>query len=155
DLWGHRGFAREIGAIYHIAMVAEDHLFAHIPIRHYDRQAPITTTFPLEVAIEDSERCKRLAVYSVPSVENRPSSLAMAFRLARVDARPLDTLVDVSNYVMYDIGQPMHAFDAATITTRLVARHGNEKEMLVTLDGDKLELSMYDLVIGDGDRALA
>ena len=155
DLWGHRGFAREIAAIYGLEMVPEDNLLAHIPIRHYERQAPITTTFPLEVTIEDPVRCKRLAVFNIPKISYKASLLPMAFRLARIDARPHDALVDMTNYVMYDLGQPMHIFDAAAIATNFMARRAEEGEKILTLDGDSLTLTTYDLVIADGDKALA
>jgi phenylalanyl-tRNA synthetase beta chain len=155
DLWGHRGFAREVAALYDFTLIPEEHIVASIATRHYERQAPITTTFPLEVVIEDPERCKRLAVLNIPFLSYRASLIWMALRLARIDARPLHALVDMTNYVMYDIGQPMHMFDAQTITTSITARHAKEGETLVVLDGEELHLTMYDLVIADGDRALA
>lgn len=155
DLWGHRGFAREIAAIYGLNMVPEEQLLAHIPVRHYERQAPITTTVPFEIVIEDPLRCKRLAVLNMPRITYRSSLISMALRLARVDARPLDALVDMTNYVMYDLGQPMHIFDASFIKTRFLARPAQEDEKLMLLDGESVELTTYDVVIADEDKALA
>ena len=80
----------------------------------------------------------------------------MATRLARIDARPHDLLVDATNYVMFDIGQPMHAFDAATLTTGLlVGMHARDGEKLHLLDGDEVTLTKADYVISDGTEPLA
>ena len=156
DLWGHRGFAREVAALLQKELIPEDHLLASVTIKHYDHQAPAGASHPWTVEIDTSRVCRRLAVLYMPSINYQPSLLRMATRLARVDARPLDLLVDATNYVMFDIGQPMHAFDAATLTTGLlVGRLAHDGEKIQLLDGDEVTLTKVDYVISDGTEPLA
>ena len=80
----------------------------------------------------------------------------MAVRLARIDARPLDLLVDLTNYVMFDIGYPMHAFDASKIENKkLIARCARTDEKMTLLDGEEVTLTSHDCVIADGAKALS
>lgn len=151
DLWGHRGFARELAALFSWDLVPEDELAALLPIRHY----ALEVQTPYSLAI-DGKLCKRMAALVIPQVEMRASLPWMAFRLARVDGRPLHAVVDITNYVMFDLGQPMHAFDAAALAgNRLQARHAYAGERLTLLDGETITLTPDDCVIADASRALA
>ena len=78
----------------------------------------------------------------------------MAVRLAKVDSKPISALVDATNYVMLDLGQPMHAFDAGKLSNKLiVVRNAKNKETITVLDGDTLELTADDCVVTDGQKA--
>ena len=80
----------------------------------------------------------------------------MALRLARVTHAPLDLLVDMTNYVMFDIGHPMHAFDAEKIGTKhIVGRCAQEGEKIKLLDGDEVTLSSSDYVIANGEEPIS
>jgi len=161
DLWGHRGFAREIAALLGMQLISEEHFLAAKPIKHYTRSAPVSSTSPftLEITPEPGEcgrACRRLAGLYIPEITAGPSALFMAHRLARIDARPINMLVDTTNYVMFDIGQPMHAFDAGVITThKIIGRCAHEGEKLQLLDGETLQLTVHDYVITDGSKPLA
>ncbi len=161
DLWGHRGIAREIAAILHKPLVPEEMFLVSKPIKHYARVAPVSATnpFTLEIAQETgmcAHACKRLAGLYIPKVENRASSLHVALRLVRVDARPINALVDPTNYVMFDLGQPLHAFDAGTIKTRtIMSRCAKQEETVELLDGEKITLTATDYVITDGVKPLS
>ncbi len=161
DMWGHRGFAREIAALLNVPLEPEENFLVSKPIKHYPQSAPVSSTNPFTIEIaadtpECGQPCKRLAGMYLPKVEYRDSIIYMAHRLARVDARPLNALVDTTNYVMFDIGQPMHAFDEQKISThKLVARCAQAGETLELLDGDEIKLLPSDYVITDGIRPLA
>ncbi len=161
DLWGHRGIAREVAAILGKDLTLEDSIYATKPIKHYEHQSPAqgSNPFVLEIAQADQScghPCNRLAGVYLPSIEYRPSLVWMAVRLARIDARPLDMLVDMTNYTMFDIGQPMHAFDAQKISTqKLEGRCAHQGEKIVLLDGDEVTLTAQDYVISDGLKALS
>lgn len=155
DLWGHRGFAREIAAIMAVPLRAEEIFLADKPIKHFDHAATPTEHNPLQVRIE-SKTCKRLAGLYISKIEYHASSLLSALRLARIDARPIDALVDATNYTMYDWGQPMHAFDAAKIhQCTLIAQQARAGEKLTLLDGETIQLTPDDCIISDGHKALA
>ena len=156
DMWGHRGFAREIAALLDVPFKEESQFLAHKSIREGEHHVAATEDNPFAVAIKDQEWCNRFAGLYFGSVEYRASSLWMAHRLARVDTRPIDFMVDATNYVMLDLSQPLHAFDAEKITTQVIepqrARAGQKLELL---DGQTIELTDQDLVIADGDQPLA
>lgn len=150
DLWGHRGFAREITALYRYQLTSEERLYSDIPVRHTG------TTGEYDCAIEPAAPCKRLAITTLSQVDQGPSFLSMAHRLARLDARIHDRIVDTTNYVMFDIGQPMHAFDQRKLTQKqLKATLARSGEQLSLLDGTAITLNSTDLVIRDGATPIA
>lgn len=154
DLWGHRGYAREIAALFDLKLVQEDFFLAHKPIRHAEKMVKASQLIPVDVALENSA-CDRLAVFSIPKISYQASSLPMLLRLARIDARPLNLIVDITNYVMYDWGQPMHAFDAHKIEGALLVRDAYAQEKVTLLDGETITLRPQDTVIADRKKIVA
>ena len=86
---------------------------------------------------------------------SKPTPLWMVERLRRSDIRSIDAAVDITNYVMLELGQPMHAFDLAEINGGIRVRMAEEGEKLVLLDGQEVSLRADTLVIADHNRALA
>jgi len=108
-----------------------------------------------QVAIEWEERCGRYAARVVEGVRFGPSPRWMQARLLACGMRPLGNLIDVTNYVLLETGQPLHAFDLGRVTgARIRVRAAKEGERLVTLDGKERTLCADDLVIADAERAL-
>lgn len=146
DLWGHRGFAREIAAILNLPLK---------PLKKFCAAVPVITEKKKNnwhLTITPQQGCNRLAGVFVPDVECTPALPWMAVRLSRVDSRSINALVDTTNYVMLDISQPMHAFDAQTVAGKeLVARRARAKESLTLLDDQTAELTPHDLIIADGE----
>lgn len=160
DMWGHRGFAREIAAILNKKLISEEQFLSPKPIKHYDNNAPVTATNPFNIEISYKDKadqvCKRFAGIYFDSIDNMGSIINMAARLARVDSKPVGAIVDTTNYVMYDLGQPMHAFDASNIDNKkIVARFAYTGEKIKLLDGDEISLIDTDLVIADTHKPLA
>ena len=142
DLWGHYGIAREISALYDLPLVT------------FDTFGPdCTEAFPL--TIEDTERCPRYIGVKMEGLSVKPSPYTMQSRIWRVGMRPINALVDVTNYVMLALGQPTHAFDADHIVDGITVRRAKEGEELLLLNDKKLTLSSDDLVIADGEGAVA
>ncbi len=109
----------------------------------------------LTVRIEDPEACPRFAAAYLTDVRIGPSPAWMQERLRAAGMRPIDSVVDVTNYVMLEVGQPLHAYDADRLRGRaLVARLARHNETLRTLDGVDRILRSSDLVIADEERAL-
>ncbi|MCK5633265.1 hypothetical protein KAH94_05915, partial [bacterium] len=149
DMWGHRGFAREIAAMFDLPLIPFEKLSVEKKIKNYDEFAPASQYCPIAITLKDQKVGKRFAAFFVESIENRPSSLHMAYRLAVTGNRPISMLVDVTNYVMLDISQPMHAFDAKQVPL-IDARLAKKGEVLTLLDDKKLKLTNEDYVITDG-----
>ena len=109
----------------------------------------------LRVRIEDETGCPRFGAAYLEDVRHGPSPDWMQRRLSAAGLRPISVVVDVTNYVMLELGQPLHAYDADRLAGRsLVARRARQGERLRTLDGVDRTLSPADLVIADEDRAL-
>lgn len=164
DLWGHRGFAREVATIISAALLPEmgdedaegEGILQSMPIERFQSKSPVNAEHPFEVEIQDFHGCKRLAVLSLPTIENVGSHPMLASRLARIDSRPIRSFIDLTNYVMFDMGQPLHAFDADKIfIQKLVAQRACKKEKMQLLDGTAIELAADDIIISDGKTPLA
>ena len=109
----------------------------------------------VSVRIEEPELNPRFAARWLSGVENRPSPEWMQRRLIAAGMRPISTVVDVTNYVMHELGQPMHAYDADAIPEgRIVVRRGRAGETLLTIDHAERRLDERMLVIADEERAI-
>ena len=147
DLWGHYGFARELAAIYGREL----------------RPACEVQALPddgarVDVVIEDMEACPRYCGLRIDGVDSGPSPNELRWMLQAVGQRAINLPVDLTNFVMLDLGQPMHAFDARHVGERAIrVRRANSGERITTLDGQERALEPSDLLIcaGDEPEALA
>lgn len=156
DLWGHRGIAREIAAILDLPLKPLDLFLAELPIKKYEDFASGTPENPFTIEIQDLKAAPRFAGLYVLEIAYRASWLWMAHRLARVDARPIDAIIDLTNYVMLDLSEPMHAFDADKLATKKIGPHfAKFGQKLTLLDDQTIELTENDLVISDGKNPIA
>ena len=142
DLWGHYGIARELAALYHLPLK---------PIAPYKSDVGQGS---LTVTVEDTERCPRYVAASIENLYVKPSTYKMQSRIWKVGMRPINALVDVTNYVMLATGQPTHAFDSDHIAGHIIVRRAAEGEKLLLLNGKELPLSTDDLVIADDAGAV-
>lgn len=110
----------------------------------------------IEIEIAAPELCGRYAGRVFKNVKIGPAPLWMQTRLRLAGMRPINNIVDITNYVMLELGQPLHAFDYETLQgKKIIVRRAEPGETLVSLDGVKRELSEADLVIADAERAVA
>lgn len=109
----------------------------------------------IRVKVESPELCKRYMARVVTNVKIGPSPKWMQQRLAASGIRPINNIVDITNYVMEEYGQPMHAYDLDTIADRkIVVRRGKEDETFVTLDGQERKVDPSVLMICDAEKAI-
>ena len=108
------------------------------------------------IQIEDAAGCPRYAAVAVRGIKIGPSPDWMVRRLEAVGVRPINNIVDITNFVLWEYGQPLHAFDLDRLTSpKVIVRRGKAGESLVTLDGESRELDDEVLVIADEDGAVA
>lgn len=139
------GLAREVGALYDVPVTRP--VITAVPAVH-DEVRPIEVLAP--------NACPRYLGRVIRNVDlSKPTPLWMVERLRRADVRSIDAAVDITNYVMIELGQPLHAFDLAEINGGIRVRMAEEGEKLVLLDGQEVTLRADTLVIADHSRALA
>lgn len=138
DLWGHYGIAREIAALYDLPMTQ---------FPHFDRIVENTSGF--HVTVEDAERCPRMTGTQIENVCVKPAPYWMQVRIWKTGMRPINALVDITNYVMLATGQPSHAYDSDHIAGHIIVRRAKAGETLTLLNGKELPLSTDDLTIAD------
>ena len=145
DVLSIRGLAREVGVLNRLPVSAP-----HID----DVQADTTTVFGVEV--ENYAGCPRYLGRVIEGVDiSRPTPWWMRERLRRSGLRPIDPVVDVTNYVLLELGQPMHAFDLDQLSGGVVVRNGYAGESMTLLDGRDIEVDETVLLITDSDGPVA
>ena len=143
DALSMRGLTYELGALYNNKVNFNDVKKEE----NYDATS-------LQVAVE-SDSCRNYVGQIVKNVEVKSSPLWLQTRLMNSGIRPINNIVDITNYVLLEFGQPMHAFDKDLVGDKIVVRDAKEGEVLETLDGEERKLQATDLVITDGTRAIA
>lgn len=140
------GMAREVSTI----------LRNELKVPDPELQASGETPSPVKVDIQDPEGCPRYLARYIEGVSVGPSPAWMSSRLLSVGVRPISNVVDATNYVLFELGQPLHAFDAAKVHGQhIVVRRARAGERLVTLDGQDRGLHRDDLLITDKKKGLA
>ncbi|HEX5708257.1 MAG TPA: phenylalanine--tRNA ligase subunit beta, partial [Pyrinomonadaceae bacterium] len=147
DCLSHLGVAREVAAITGAKVRLPD-----VETRKVEGRAADSTS----VRIEAPELCPRYAARVVRGVKIGPSPAWLVERLTAIGQRPINNVADITNFVMHELGQPLHAFDLSTLAERrIVVRLAREGEKLKTLDGVERTLDSKMLVIADAARAVA
>lgn len=133
------GMARDLAAYYGIDF--------RVPS---DELQPVERATDLRVNVDDASGCRRFTAFEIEGVEVGRSPMWMRHRLTKAGMRPISNVVDVTNYVMLELGHPLHAFDADKIDGGVLRiKRAEPGETLVTLDGEERELTPDDLIIYD------
>ena len=153
DCLSMAGMAREVGAMY------------RIPVTYPTRELEVDESLPsvdelATVTVEDAERCPRYTARVIKNVKVGPSPEWLAERVQAAGARSINNIVDVTNYILFLLGQPLHAFDYDKLVdssgkANVVVRAAADGEKLVTLDEEERELSSDMTVIATPDKAVA
>lgn len=145
DLWGHLGMAREVAAI------------TALPLADPVREELVPRGEPVwRVDIRDFDLCPRYSALVFDNVTVGPSPLWLQARLEAIGLNPISNIVDVTNYVMAELAEPMHAFDADLLHGEtIIVRRAEEGEQLEALNGETYRLSPANLVISDERGAVA
>ncbi len=145
DLWGHHGMAREVAAITHRK------LRDPVKLDLLPKGNPAVA-----IQIEDFALCPRYSALVFENVTVRPSPLWLQYRLEAIGLNAINNIVDVTNYVMAELAQPMHAFDAEKLHgTTIFIRGAKPGEQIVALNDESYNLSPSNLVIADAEGPIA
>ncbi len=143
DLWGHYGMAREIAALYDLKLKE---------IKPYTAPEGIEE---FKIEIEDENKCSRYIGAKLEGLSVKEAPFDMRARLWKVGQRPINALVDITNYIMMAVGQPTHAFDSDMICDYINVRPAKNGEKIKLLNNKELTLTSDDLVIADAKEAVA
>ena len=144
DLLSILGMAYEIGAIY-------DKKVKDIDLSHKENGNDVNESFSVDIK---TNNCSLFLAKKVKNVEIKESPAFIKNRLIASGIRPINNVVDISNYVMLEVGQPLHFYDADKLKNKLEVRMAKENEKLVTLDNIERTLSENDIVISDGEKSI-
>lgn len=143
DLMSHLGVARELAALEKKVVIKKEYPMG------------TGTENILNVQVADPKICPRYSAYVIEGIKVGPSPAWMQKRLAAVGLRPINNVVDLTNYLMYDLGQPLHAFDFDKLAGgQMVVRGAKEGEVVVTLDGQKRSLKQGMPIIQDREKLI-
>lgn len=147
DLLSHLGLARELAALTGLPLKGErDHAKATSKARAAKAE---------EVALEAADGCPYYTARVIRGVKVGPSPAWLKARLESIGLRPVNNIVDITNYVMMEMGQSLHAFDLARLQGGITVRRAKEGEKILALDGQEYALLTEDLVIADDQRPVA
>ncbi|MBP3895121.1 MAG: phenylalanine--tRNA ligase subunit beta [Mogibacterium sp.] len=142
DLWGHYGVARELAAIY------------KVPLKELDTALPEGLP-EYKVTIEEPDRCPRFTAAKIDNVCVKESPQWMKTLITNAGMRPINALVDITNFVLMAVGQPQHAYDSTHVKgEEIIVRLAKDGEQLVLLDEKDLDLTSDHLVICDAEHPL-
>ncbi len=144
DLWGHYGIARELSAIYDVPL-------KELPKFKIDPNLP-----EYQIEIKDPKKCQRYVGIEIENVYEKESPMWMKAMLVNCGMRPINAIVDITNYVMIAVGEPLHAFDRTHVSgQKIIVRNAKKGEKLLLLDNNTIDLTEDDLVICDENDAMA
>jgi len=147
DLWSHEGFAREIGAIFNRKFSS---------VIDYGLLETLKDAEPIRVRIVNPEASPRYSGLVVAGIKIEESPDWLKAMVEAIGMRPINNIVDITNYVMAEIGEPMHAFDRKKLNgDEIIVRLADSGEPLMTLDGSTFELINEDIVIADSKGPIA
>ncbi len=144
DCYYHIGFAYEISAILNRKVKLPD-------LSYNEDKDNVNNHFKLEV---DTPKCPYYLAKMVTNVEIKDSPDFIKRRLLSVGMRPINNVVDISNYVMLEFGQPLHFFDKDSLGDKILVRDAKDNELITTLDGKERTLKNSDIVITDGTKPI-
>jgi len=150
DAMGHIGVARDLKA--YLNLHNNEELTLNLPSINTFKTDNEKLTVAIKV--EDKELCPRYAGVTISGVQVKASPEWMQKRLRTIGIAPINNIVDVTNYVLHELGTPLHAFDAAIVGDEINVRRAKDGEVLVTLDNVERKLSSANLVIANRDKAM-
>lgn len=151
DAASHLGVARELAALLNVRLNTK----TEIEIKGIQNLPDATNLNTVDVQIKNTEACKRYSGLVISGVNVKASPDWLQHSLKSIGLKPINNIVDVTNFVMHELGQPLHAFDTDKISgKKIIVRNALESEKFVTLDGIERTLNEKDLVIANEKNAM-
>jgi phenylalanyl-tRNA synthetase beta chain len=150
DAMGHIGVARDLIAFLNFHEKKQ----LELTLPKVDAFKVDNTNHTIQVTVEDIEKAPRYAGVSINNIKVAPSPNWLQQSLRAIGLTPINNVVDVTNFVMHELGTPLHAFDAAVVNGNVVVRKAKQGEKIITLDDVERKLSEEDLIIANANEAM-
>ncbi len=147
DAMSHMGVARDLRAVCLLREIPHEWTLPETSSFHVDN-----TQRTIAVQVKDKERCTQYYGLTLTGVRIAPSPLWLQNRLKAIGITPKNNIVDITNYVLHDLGQPLHAFDADKISGDIIVKTCPPETSFITLDGNERKLHGEDLMICDSEK---
>ncbi len=143
DLWGHYGLARELSVLFNVELN-----------EYKPKEIKSEGQEKIKIEVQDEKACPRYMAVMIKNIKIAPSPQWLQDRLLAIGSRPINNIVDITNYVMLESGQPLHAFDARKVD-KIGVRLAKNGEKIITLDDKERILTHQDIVIVDSEGPIA
>jgi len=151
DLWGHYGIAREVAALFRKELKE----YSIKNTKKQDTNKLQITNYKLQIDIKDKENCLRYIGAMMGGIKIAPSPKWMQEKLTACGVRPINNIVDITNYVTLELGRPSHAFDRRDMKNdTIIVRRAKQGEKFTTLDGQEREMTDQMCMVCDAERAV-
>ena len=150
DAMGHIGVARDLIAFLNFHEKQD----VSLNLPNVDAFKVDSNDLKINITVEDNEKAPRYTGVTLNNIKVAPSPNWLQQSLRAIGLMPINNVVDVTNYVMHELGTPLHAFDATVVNGNVLVRKAKQGEKIVTLDGVERELSTEDLVIANANEAM-
>lgn len=147
DLWGHYGISRELSVLFDLRLKKYESKALKIKKQKEDIEN-------VEIQVKAKKYCPRYLALKVENIKIEDSPSWLKERLIAIGIKPVNNIVDATNYIMFELGQPLHAFDADTVD-KIIVRMANKNENVVTLDDGEKKLEEDDLVIANSREIIS
>ncbi len=145
DLLSHRGMARELATLLKTPLLSNN---SSVPIESWKGVSPASS-----ISLQSPAACPFYSAVRIAGVTVKESPAWLKQRLESIGLRPINNIVDVTNFVLHELGQPLHAFDSAKLTGKIIVRSAAEGEAFLALDDSTHVLTTDDLLISDESGA--
>ena len=149
DAMSHMGVARDLKAICMLKKIPFEWTIPETSLFHVDNNQSL-----IPIDVKDSIKCSQYYGLTISGITVAPSPTWLQNRLKSIGIGPINNVVDVTNYILHDFGQPLHAFDSQKIKKEIIIKTCSDKTSFTTLDGVKRELDSEDLMICDSEKPL-
>jgi phenylalanyl-tRNA synthetase beta chain len=151
DAMSHLGVARDVCAY----LSHRENRVYHVKYPSFLPGKPATKSLSIDVSIENTIACQRYSAVSMSGIKISDSPKWMQDKLKAIGVRPINNVVDITNFVLHEMGQPLHAFDAKEINgNKIIVKNAKEGTDFITLDEKERKLSAEDLLICDAEKPL-
>ena len=149
DAMSHMGVARDLKAICMLKKIPFEWTIPETSLFYVDNNKSL-----IPINVKDSIKCSQYYGLTISGITVAPSPTWLQNRLKSIGIGPINNVVDVTNYILHDLGQPLHAFDSQKIKKEIIIKTCSDKTSFTTLDGVKRELDSEDLMICDSEKPL-